>query len=201
MLLSYDSALPTDAAHWQLGAVHFMLAHQLPNHPSLLPSVVKATWALEEELRQRFAPGPSVVASAFSPGFTIPPFAAAAARLGQDRDTAQTLFRQVCENYTVPPFALASEYSHTQGPRYNYGNYVTQQGALLQAVLLGFAGLRVTPDPPWAAANVSLPAGWEGLRVGKLFLGGAAHSLSARHGEPAVLTPLGESQLAGAWIV
>ena len=63
-------------------------------------------------------------------------------------------------------------------------------GQQLQAVFLGFTGIRISPslDPhDWLRYNASLPTGWDSLRVERLTLAGRTCSVLARHGERTTL--------------
>lgn len=187
--------------------VAYMWAHAIPSN--INASVLHATWALEENLRQieplcpkdKGGEGPwcysNVPTTEWSPGFVVPPFIAMAAHF-DDRKTALNLWKRLPRNFIYSPWGLHCQYDC----RENFGGiYLTTTASILQSVLFGLTGLR-----PWNLdANVTehekeasfapfqpfvakLPAGWSSIDVGRLYLGGRAYSLHAEHGKKATLT-------------
>lgn len=133
-----------------------------------------------------------------APFFSTPPFTALVAWSG-DRDRALELYRNLEKNYTLGPFGITTEYSAhphrdcshrncSAGP--SGGSYLPNYGQQLQAVFLGFTGIRFSPslDPhDWLRYNASLPTGWDSLRVEQLTLAGRTCSVLARDGERTTL--------------
>ena len=61
----------------------------------------------------------------------------------------------------------------------------------LTGLLYGFPGIRPNHGAPstWSDRPVTLPAGWRGIEVERVWVRGAPHRLSARSGSVAVLEP------------
>ncbi|HEY2916345.1 MAG TPA: hypothetical protein VGI98_03930 [Candidatus Limnocylindrales bacterium] len=62
----------------------------------------------------------------------------------------------------------------------------------ISGLLYGFTRLRLDDGPPesWASGPTTLPAGWRGIEIERLWVRGAEYSLRARGGSPAELRPL-----------
>ena len=117
-------------------------------------------------------------------GFATAAQAAAAARLG-NRELATELFDAAWRPFRMEPFGLIRE-AESQ----TYGCFITDFGALLQAVLTGFAGLSIAGEKKdWTRYPATLPSGWKSLHVNTIFVHGLPHSLDARPGSPSKLTP------------
>jgi hypothetical protein len=196
--------LVCNRSNYQVGMLAYMWAHAIPG--TINASVLHATWALEEKLRQieplcpRGKGGPwcysNVPTTEWTPGFTVPPFIAMAAHFG-DRAMALKLWKRLPVNFIYPPWGLHCQYDC----RENFGGiYLTTTAAILQSILFGLTGLRpwnlnATQDPAAFQPFVSkLPAGWDSIDIGRIYLGGRAYSLHAEHGQMAKLTQLPRSQ-------
>lgn len=72
--------------------------------------------------------------------------------------------------------------------------FLTACGALLNACMLGFTGLHPDSGEPsaWSSCPAVLPDGWEAITIDRVFLRGAAYSISVRSGASASLTPVNE---------
>jgi len=73
----------------------------------------------------------------------------------------------------------------------DYGSYITTFGGMLQTVLLGFTGLRVSKDD-WRRYNATLPEGWESIEVNRMYIHGHPYWLKAEHGKKATLEKIGK---------
>lgn len=80
------------------------------------------------------------------------------ARLGMTEKAEEMFHRAYIPNLR-PPFGVFAE-TATSGNPY----FMTGAGGMLQAVLFGFGGLRITEDG-LVRDNVALPSGWEKLRI------------------------------------
>ena len=190
---------PCCSNSFEPGNLAWFWLHGLPQR-RVTEAQLNATYSKDVELIQGFGHfcGPSVPTTEAAPFFSTPPFTALAAWSG-DRDGALALYRNLETEYTHGPFGIPTEYrarphrdcSHRNcsagGSR---GSYLTDYGQQLQAVYLGFTGLRVSPSPDpedWIKHTASLPAGWDTLRVERLTLAGQTCSVIARHGQRATL--------------
>ena len=73
------------------------------------------------------------------------------------------------------------------------GPFVANMGGFLSSLLMGFPGVRPTHADPetWPCRSVTLPEGWESIRVEQLWARGRPYRLEARQGaHRAELTPL-----------
>lgn len=112
-----------------------------------------------------------------------------------DRAGARMVLSSLGHSYMLPPFFTTTETASalaipTTGRA--YGHYLTNWGAQLQAVLFGLTGLRVSDGPQenWVVGLASMPDGWAGLSVERLWLQGQEWSMSSKHGSKTVLTKL-----------
>jgi hypothetical protein len=177
VVLPFEDA-STSRGTYSLGNLQFLFLHGCP----VEEKAFRATWLREEEIRlERMASG-AVPGIADLPGFTTGPFAVCAAHFG-DRRKAAELFTAAWKPFWMEPFGLTRECrSHT------WGGFVTNNGSLLQSVLLGFTGLRIGEglEPRYPA---SLPEGWERIEVDRVWNRGRVMRLEAKQGKRAVLTP------------
>lgn len=74
-------------------------------------------------------------------------------------DLASKMFESSYKKNEVPPFGVLAE---TEGGYNTY--FLTGAGGVLQSVLMGFGGLRIT-DQGIIADRTRLPAGWGGLEI------------------------------------
>jgi trehalose/maltose hydrolase-like predicted phosphorylase len=103
-----------------------------------------------------------------------------AARLGQPEE-AYRRFRASVDPFVWPPFLSFSE----KRTRDNL-QFLTGAAGSLQAVLYGFAGLRLE-DSPTPVFHPQLPAAWSGLTLRNLSWRGKRYDVVIRRGRPARL--------------
>ena len=94
-----------------------------------------------------------------TPAMTQAIFALLYARLGDARQ-ARHFFQDAYEPNLLPPFRVIAE---TKGGTNPY--FATGAGGVLQAVLMGFGGLEITPNGLMQRKNPTLPTGWQALRI------------------------------------
>jgi hypothetical protein len=110
----------------------------------------------------------------------------AAARVG-DRDAALELFERGYADFLVDPFRITAEFSPKVFPqRPVAGPFTANLAGFLQACLFGLGGLRIGGEPPesWAFRPVTMPSGWDGISVERLWAHGRPYSLTGEHGAP-----------------
>lgn len=118
-------------------------------------------------------------------------YSAWAARLGERRQ-ALSLLEAGYGRFVQDRFLQTLEYRPDRFPEQpRAGPFFANIGGFLIGLLFGFTGLRPGPRDRdlWRAGDVVLPTGWEAIEVDRIWLGGRAVSLSARHGAPAVIGP------------
>ena len=149
--------LECNRTNYQVGMVAYLWNHGIPD--AINASVLHATWALEERLRNieqtcppnlkgtTPLPGPwcysNVPTTELTPGFTVPPFYAMAAHFG-DRSTALELWRRMPVHFMRGPWGLFCEYDC----RWAGNIYLTTAASVLQSTMFGVSGLR-----PWSLAT------------------------------------------------
>eukprot|EP01052_Picozoa_sp_SAG31_P010679 SAG31_NODE_591_length_13740_cov_11.032256_9_plen_679_part_00 len=112
-----------------------------------------------------------------------------------DRVGARRVLSSLGQSYMLPPFFTTTEVASAAVQRVggrDFGHYMTNWGAQLQAVLFGLTGLRVSdgPEQSWVVGLASMPAGWAGLHIERLWLQGEEWSMSSTHGHKTVLSKL-----------
>jgi hypothetical protein len=108
-----------------------------------------------------------------------------AARSG-DRRLAARLFEEGYAKFALEPFAMTDEYSaevYPEMPR--AGPFFANMGGFLTGCLYGLTGIRLGPGDPdsWCERPVTMPAGWDGIDVERIWVRGQPARLSARHGD------------------
>ncbi|WP_310396729.1 glycoside hydrolase family 65 protein [Hymenobacter sp.] len=93
-----------------------------------------------------------------TPAMTQAIFALLYARLG-DADKAKLWFKDAYEPNLLPPFRVIAE---TKGGTNPY--FATGAGGVLQAVLMGFGGLNITPTGITQTKS-TLPTGWKSVKI------------------------------------
>jgi trehalose/maltose hydrolase-like predicted phosphorylase len=116
------------------------------------------------------------------PAMTESVHAVIAARLGQPEE-AYRRFRQSVDPFARPPFLSFSE-KRTR----DHMHFLTGAAGSLQAVLYGFAGLRLE-DSPRPVFQPRLPAAWSGLTLRNFQWRGKRYDVVIRGGQPARVTP------------
>ena len=116
-------------------------------------------------------------------GFATAAVAAGAAFQG-DRKRAADLFLECWRPFWMPPYGMIKE-AGTQ----TYGCFLTNFGAMLQAVMIGFTGLRIQAGD-WAKYPATLPEGWDGIQVDRIWVRGEPKRLIAVQGRKAQIIEL-----------
>jgi trehalose/maltose hydrolase-like predicted phosphorylase len=160
IVLPYDNA--SEKRAYSLGNLDYLTVHD----PPLSPDLMRSTYEHEKKLRGT---------RAITPGFMCAGVAASAASFG-DRKRATELFRQSWEPYWVDPCGLTKE--HEKGPTC----FLTNFGSLLQTVLFGFTGLRIS-EGDWSRHAATLPEGWARIEVDRIWVRGVPKKLVAEHGK------------------
>jgi trehalose/maltose hydrolase-like predicted phosphorylase len=111
------------------------------------------------------------------PAMTESVHAVIAARLGQPEE-AYRRFRQSVDPFVRPPFFSFSE----KRSRDNL-QFLTGAAGALQALLYGFAGLRLE-DSPAPVFHPELPAAWSGLILRNFTWRGKRYDVTFRRGQP-----------------
>lgn len=93
-----------------------------------------------------------------TPAMTQAIFALLYARLG-NADKAKLWFKDAYEPNLLPPFRVIAE---TKGGTNPY--FATGAGGVLQAVLMGFGGLNITPTGI-TQSKTTLPTGWQSVKI------------------------------------
>jgi hypothetical protein len=118
-------------------------------------------------------------------------YGAWAARTG-DRALALKLLEEGYARFESGRFAQILEYRPDRFPEQpRAGPFFANMGGFLSSLLLGFPRLEPGEGEPetWSQAPVVLPAGWEAIEIDRIWVRGRPMRLTARHGEPARLTP------------
>nr|WP_313633267.1 hypothetical protein [Brevundimonas naejangsanensis] len=101
-----------------------------------------------------------------------------------DRELALKLFEEGFAAYDQPRFHQCLEYrlDHADGPA--AGPFFANLGGMLLGLCYGLTGLVVNDGEPdtWARRPITLPAGWEAVRIDRLQVRGRSARLVARHG-------------------
>ncbi|MDU0369734.1 glycoside hydrolase family 65 protein [Hymenobacter endophyticus] len=106
-----------------------------------------------------------------TPAMTQAIFALLYARLG-NADKAQLWFKDAYEPNLLPPFRVIAE---TKGGTNPY--FATGAGGVLQAVLMGFGGLNITPTGI-TQSKTTLPTGWQSVKITGVGVQRKAYSVS-----------------------
>jgi hypothetical protein len=114
-----------------------------------------------------------------------------AARVG-DRERALELLERGYADFVIDPFSITTEYDRAVYPDQPVaGPFTANIGGFLLSCLYGFPGIRIGEGEPaaWCARSVTLPSGWDGIEVERLWARGREMRLLAEHGaERAALT-------------
>jgi trehalose/maltose hydrolase-like predicted phosphorylase len=146
------------------------LSFLLPFEPALPPGSLERTYAGFKQRRREYMIG-----------FATAAVAAGAAFQG-DRARAADLFQQSWRPFWMPPFGMIKE-AESQ----TYGCFLTDFGSMLQAVMIGFTGLRIQ-DGDWARYPATLPEGWKGIQVDRIWVRGEPKRIVAVQGrKPQIL--------------
>ena len=175
IILPYENPPAASSADYSVGGVDFLIAHDPPVSRELL----RSTFAAEQAPCAR--PAGALMATVPHPiGFAVAAMASTAAFLGE-RERAAQLFNESWQDSWLPPFGMIQEVSTE-----HYGCFLTDFGSILQAVLLGFTGIRVR-EGNWAKYPAYLPQGWSQIEVDRLWMRGQPVHMLATNGAPAKL--------------
>ena len=108
-----------------------------------------------------------------------------AARLGR-REQALELFEKGYAAFVLEPFTITAEYDPRVFPEQEIaGPFTANLGAFLISCLYGLTGIRLGAGNPqqWCHRPVTMPLGWDGIEVERLWIRGRPASLLARHGD------------------
>ena len=105
-----------------------------------------------------------------TPAMTQAIFALLYARLGNG-DKARLWFKDAYEPNLLPPFRVIAE---TKGGTNPY--FATGAGGVLQAVLMGFGGLNITPTGI-TQSKTTLPTGWQSVKITGVGVGRKTYSV------------------------
>ena len=107
-----------------------------------------------------------------------------AARAG-DREAALDLFERGYADFIVDPFRITAEFSPKVFPeRTIAGPFTANLAGFLTACIYGLTGMKIGPGEPesWCTRPVTMPHGWDGVHVQRLWVRGRPASLTAEHG-------------------
>jgi trehalose/maltose hydrolase-like predicted phosphorylase len=108
-----------------------------------------------------------------------------AARVG-DRDRALELFERGYADFVLEPFSATDEYSPEVFPeQQRAGPFTANLGGFLSTLFYGLTGISIGAGDPvtWCQRPPSLPSGWRGIEVDRVWIRGAPARLTARHGD------------------
>ena len=113
-----------------------------------------------------------------------------AARAG-DPDLAMEFLERGYGDFITRPFLELDEFPVTMAHKPQASPMFANLGGYLTGLLFGFPGLRLNHASPhtWSDRPVTLPTGWRGIEVERVWVRGAPYRLSARSGSTAVLEP------------
>ncbi|HEV7524652.1 MAG TPA: glycoside hydrolase family 65 protein [Acidimicrobiia bacterium] len=110
-----------------------------------------------------------------------------AARRGRRSEAAQ-FFEEGYAKFVSSRFTNTHEYRTDKFPEQPVaGPFSANMGGLLLGCLYGLTGIRIGPGTPpsWCQRPVTMPEGWSGIDVERIWVRGKPATLSARHGESA----------------
>ena len=116
------------------------------------------------------------------------PLGVFAAWLG-DRRLSSKLFTQGYAEFHNKPYSEINEFSNVRMPdRPRSSPLFANIGGFLSGLYFGLPRLRIGPGPieSWAEAPVTMPSGWDGIEVERLWLRGGQARMSAFHGDDQV---------------
>ncbi len=122
-----------------------------------------------------------------------------------DRETSLKFYEKANLTFFCEPFHSSTEWS-IQNPadrvdptRPMVTNFITARGSLLSGLVMGLTKMCPWKGDvdgsvdAWFGKNIVLPAGWEKITVGKIYIRGKAYRLTAEHGaDRAVLEEIEE---------
>lgn len=108
-----------------------------------------------------------------------------AARLGE-RDRALELYERGFAEFVQQPHTVVCEYSPSVYPdQPRAGPFIANMGGFLTGCLYGLTGMTLRAGGPggWCSGPVTMPQGWDGVHVDRLWVRGRPATLTAEHGE------------------
>jgi trehalose/maltose hydrolase-like predicted phosphorylase len=107
------------------------------------------------------------------------------------RDLAAQLLERGFGDFVTQPFLEPAEHPLSRTDLPVASPMFANLSGYLTALLFGFTGIRLNHGDPegWATRPVTMPAGWRGLSVERISARGGEHSLDARHGAIARISP------------
>lgn len=180
-----------DRISYSPGMLQFLWVHGPEKYGAVSVEDFKKLYQFEEEIRLRLPDDCSNPASAYSPGFVVPPMALSAAFFGE-KEKAEKLIRQSHDRYTSKPYAVLTEYPMLERYEgFNTGEYITGHGSIIEHITLGFTGMRLACDG-LTCYPACLPAGWKKITLPRIRYKGRLYKAEAEDGKKAVLTPIEE---------
>ena len=215
---SPDDISKATVENWSLGSLQYFLAQGFAL-PFDAETINKTLYA-EEMIRHRAPPS-----NAVGCGYTLhpdaphdewmicPSYAVVGALMGSSvqfrnfsdgRAEAAANMAVFGDKYFLPPFMITTE----SGSQFrHWGNYMTNFGSTLGAVMYGFTGVQLADDltgkispTSYGVRAAALPAGWDEISYVAYF-GGARYAVTARHGQHANITLMGENEFSSLNIV
>jgi protein-glucosylgalactosylhydroxylysine glucosidase len=116
-----------------------------------------------------------------------------AARLGE-RDRALELYERGFAEFVQEPHHVVCEYSPSVYPdQPRAGPFIANLGGFLTGCLYGLTGMTLRAGDPagWCDRPVTMPQGWDGVHVERLWVRGRPAALTAVHGEDRARLDLG----------
>jgi hypothetical protein len=107
-----------------------------------------------------------------------------ATRLG-DRDAALELFERGYADFIVDPFRITAEFSPKVFPDHILaGPFTANLAGFLTTCIHGLTGMKIGAGEPdsWCTRPITMPRGWDGIHVPRLWVRGRPTSLTAEHG-------------------
>jgi hypothetical protein len=103
-----------------------------------------------------------------------------------DRHAALDLFEKGYAEFVVEPYTITTEYSPVAFPDHpRAGPFTANLGGFLTSCLYGLTGLRLHAGDPasWFEREIVLPAGWDAIDAGRIWVRGRPMALHAGHGD------------------
>jgi protein-glucosylgalactosylhydroxylysine glucosidase len=169
VVLPYDNPPPRTSTSYSVGGLDFLTVHDPPIGVELL----RNTYMAERSPQARNETIHAI-------GFAVAARAATAAFLGEKQQAAQ-LFEASWKESWLAPFGMIREV-----PTQDYGCFLTNFGSMLQTIVLGFTGIRVS-EGDWAKYPASLPQGWSKIEMDRFWMRGQPVRLTATDGARAKL--------------
>lgn len=173
VIINHDAwtARESDAA----GATPEALAGIFPFGYRPTPAIEKATLAFHLDRVEPYIGYPMLSA----------PLGVYAAML-DDRQRSAELFEAGYAEFITDPYREANEFSNKRFPdKPRVGPLIANVGGFLTSLFYGLPRLRITSRVPeeWPDGPVTMPDGWDGIEVERIWVRGRPAHLRALHGE------------------